>query len=57
MGSVRPGSYRVVFAPPAVSGLAPEWFDDVASRSLATDVTVLAGQTVADIDAQLAGVP
>jgi hypothetical protein len=45
--------YRVLFAPPAGSGLAPEWFDDAASRSLATDVTVSAGQTVAGIDAQL----
>jgi protocatechuate 3,4-dioxygenase beta subunit len=57
MGSVRPGDYRVVFAPPADSGFTPEWFDDVASRSLATDVTVSAGQTVAGIDAQLADIP
>jgi hypothetical protein len=52
--SVRPGSYRVVFAPPGDSGLGPEWFDDAPSRALATDVTVSPDQTVAGIDAELA---
>jgi protocatechuate 3,4-dioxygenase beta subunit len=45
--------YRVLFSPPAGSGLAPEWFDDVAHRSLATAVSVPGAETVAGIDAQL----
>jgi protocatechuate 3,4-dioxygenase beta subunit len=47
-------AYRVLFLPPAGSGLAPEWFDDAGHRSLATDVTVTGGQTVAGIDGELA---
>jgi Carboxypeptidase regulatory-like domain/Neocarzinostatin family len=57
IGNVHPADYRVLFLPPAASGLAREWFDDAASRSVATDVTVSAGQTVAGIDAQLANIP
>ena len=57
IGSLRPAesgvAYRVLFSPPADSGLAPEWFDDAARRSLATAVTVPGGQTVAGIDAEL----
>jgi protocatechuate 3,4-dioxygenase beta subunit len=45
--------YRVLFSPPAGSGLAPEWFDDVAHRSLATAVSVSGAETVSGIDAQL----
>jgi hypothetical protein len=54
---VRPAAYGVRFAAPAGTGLAPEWFDDVTSRGLATAVTVSAGQTTAGIDAQLASPP
>jgi protocatechuate 3,4-dioxygenase beta subunit len=57
IGNLRPADYRIRFVPPAGPGLAPEWFDDAASRSLATDVTVSPGQTVAGIDAQLANIP
>ena len=63
IGDLRPvetGSgdeYRVLFAPPAGSGLASEWFDDAASRSLATVVTVPPGQTATGIDAQFPSVP
>jgi protocatechuate 3,4-dioxygenase beta subunit len=57
IGTVRPADYRVLFAPPAGSGLASEWFDDAASRSLASDVTVPPGQTAAGIDAQLPSIP
>ncbi|MGH3659517.1 MAG: MSCRAMM family protein, partial [Micromonosporaceae bacterium] len=57
IGDLRPVEtgvdYRVLFSPPANSGLAPEWFDDAARRSLATPVTVPGGQTVAGIDAEL----
>lgn len=55
--AVGPGTLRVGFAPPSGSGLAREWFDDAATRSQATDVTVDAGQTVSGIDAQLAAAP
>jgi Carboxypeptidase regulatory-like domain/Neocarzinostatin family len=55
--NLRPANYRVVFRPPTESGLAPEWFDDAANRSLATDITVSPGQTVAGVDAQLANRP
>ncbi len=57
IGNVRPTDYRVLFAPPAGSGLASEWFDDAASRSLATVVTVPPGQTATGIDAQFPSVP
>ena len=57
IGDVRPTDYRVLFTPPAGSGLAREWFDDAASRSLATAVTVTGGQTAGGIDAQLASIP
>jgi hypothetical protein len=57
IGNVGPADYRVLFSPPASSGLASEWFDDAASRSLATDVTVTPGQTVTGIAAQLADIP
>ena len=57
IGNIRPADYRVVFVPPTGSGLASEWFDDAASRSLATDITVPPGQTVAGIDAELANSP
>lgn len=50
-------AYRVLFLPPAGSGLAPEWFDDAGHRAEATDVTVPPGQTTAGIDAHLANVP
>jgi protocatechuate 3,4-dioxygenase beta subunit len=53
IGDIRAADCRVVFVPPAGSGLAPEWFDDAPSRSLATDITVSPPQTVVGIDAQL----
>ena len=57
IGNLRSENYRVVFRPPTGSGLGVEWFDDAAKRSLATDVTLLLGQTVVGIDAQLANSP
>jgi protocatechuate 3,4-dioxygenase beta subunit len=53
IGGLRPADCRVVFVPPAGSGLASEWFDDAPNRSLATDTTVSPAQTVVGIDAQL----
>jgi protocatechuate 3,4-dioxygenase beta subunit len=57
IGNLRPAEsgvdYRVLFSPPAGSGLVAEWFDDAARRALATAVTVPGGQTVAGIDAAL----
>jgi hypothetical protein len=44
---------RIHFVPPSASGLAPEWFDDVALRSAAQVVTPLEGSTIT-ANAQLA---
>jgi hypothetical protein len=53
IADLRPADCRVVFVPPAGSGLASEWFDDAPNRRLATDITVSPAQTVVGIDAQL----
>jgi protocatechuate 3,4-dioxygenase beta subunit len=58
IGGLRPAEtgdvYRVLFSPPAGSGLATEWFDDAGGRTLATEIAVPGGQTLGDVDAQLA---
>jgi protocatechuate 3,4-dioxygenase beta subunit len=55
---VRPpetgAGYRVLFSPPAGSGLGTEWFDDADGRTLATEVAVAGGQTLGGVDAELA---
>jgi pimeloyl-ACP methyl ester carboxylesterase len=49
------GSYRVLFQPPPASGLVDEWWDDAPNRLAGTVVSLVAGTTTPDIDAQLAG--
>ena len=52
--ALRPGTYRILFAATAGSGLRPEWHDDVATRKTATAHVAVAGATAEGIDAQLA---
>ena len=55
LGGIPTGTYRVLFLPPAGSGLRLEWWDDVSQRSAGTDLSVIAGETIPDIHAQLGG--
>lgn len=48
-----PGTYKVRFAGPSGSGLAPEWWNDQPYEQLATAVTLAPGG-YKDLDAQLA---
>lgn len=48
--------FKLLFLPPAGSGLANEWFDDVVTRVAATPIEVAAGGTMI-ADALLAAVP
>lgn len=50
-----PGDYRIRFDAPVGSGLADEWYDDAATRSTGTIVSLVPGTTTAD--AQLAAAP
>jgi Carboxypeptidase regulatory-like domain/Neocarzinostatin family len=54
LAGLHSADLRVGFIAPAGSGLATEWYDDVATRARATEVTVGGGQGVINIDAQLA---
>lgn len=51
--SIAPGTYALRFAPPAESGLAPQWWQAQSAGSYAKSVTVRAGDTVSKLDAQL----
>jgi hypothetical protein len=53
---VPAGSYRIEFSPPSSSDWVSEYYNDVQNFSAATPVTVAAGATVANINAQLAKV-
>ncbi len=48
------GDYRVQFSAPMGSDLITEYYSDTTNYSAATPVTVTAGNTTSDIDAQLA---
>jgi hypothetical protein len=49
--------WQVRFDPPSESGLAREWFDDVAKRSQASTVGAVEPGSVVEVDAQLEAVP
>ena len=50
---LAPGDYRIMFRSPAGSGIVQEWFDDADTPGEAVVVTVGAGDSVAEVDAQL----
>jgi Carboxypeptidase regulatory-like domain len=50
---VVPGAYRLLFRPPAGSGLATEWFDDATKRAAAEVVTVDPDGAVTGVEANL----
>ncbi len=55
VGNILPGTYRVRFRP-AGGDLAAEWYNDKSSFTLANDITVAAGETVPDVNAQLTAI-
>lgn len=54
---VRPGTYRVAFAPPPGSAAVGEWYDDEPTRAAASPVEVEAGAPVEGVDAVLGTSP
>lgn len=49
LGGLLPSTYRILFAPPKATGLAPRWFDGATTRAAATPIMVGAGTShVAD---------
>ena len=54
LAAVPVGEQRILFLPPLGSGLLQEWFDDSPTRAAATPLTVTAGASIEDVDAQLA---
>lgn len=54
LDAATPGSYRVLFVPPAASGLPAQWSGGAATRKLAPVVELVAGETT-DVSTTLAG--
>jgi poly(3-hydroxybutyrate) depolymerase/protocatechuate 3,4-dioxygenase beta subunit len=55
LDGLSPGNYRIVFQPPASSGLVTVWFDGSPTRAGATPLAVAAATHTPGIDATLAG--
>jgi Carboxypeptidase regulatory-like domain len=54
IGRLGTGEYRVGFEPPAGSGFAPEFYDNVGNLAQANSIFLLAGSSAPAIDAELA---
>ncbi len=48
------GEWKIVFTPPAGSGLAAEWFDNKPNRTVADPLVIATGDEQHRADAQLA---
>ncbi len=53
--AVVDGEYRVLFVPPAGSGLINQWYEGTTERATATPVVVSGSAVTSSVDAELAG--